>query len=164
MKTQPGLPPTSILIRPALPTILAPWWVYSHFLPPILPIAHPRPLGQGFTYTKFSSSFQHCPVSTAWGHDAAEEAIASAKKNLPAGHRRYLLNYHDRHSSTSPPGAAGPRAAVAVGPISGKPGFGPALRRWGRLEGGRSLAGETPRWVQFAPSLSTVPAVSRARS
>lgn len=46
MKTQPGLPPSgisplSILAEPAFPTSLAPRWVYSQFLPPILPDVHP---------------------------------------------------------------------------------------------------------------------------
>lgn len=135
MKTQPGLPPSgisplSILAEPVLPTSLAPRRVYSQFLPPILPDVHPQPLYQGLTCTKFASSFharaQRRTASTAWEHNALEEAIASAKKNLPAGHRSYLLSNHNSRSSPSPPGAAGPPATAAAGPVSGESGFGPA--------------------------------------
>lgn len=91
--------------------------------------ACPAP-GPGLTCAKCASSFhtraQRRTVSTACEQNALEEAIASAKKNLPAGHRRSLLNNRDSRSSPSPPGAAGLPAAAAAGPVSGESGFGPA--------------------------------------
>lgn len=68
-KTQPGLPRSgmsllSTFAEPALPTSLALWRVYSQFLPPVLPVVHPQPLGQGSPAPNFHPAFTPEPSAT----------------------------------------------------------------------------------------------------